>query len=148
MLFLIAAVASFVGSLQAGLVNTAVLAHTIQRGPEAGRRMAVGGSLPELLYAGVACLRIRFAAAKLVGLSDEDRHFYTTMSTAFIASILAFIVGGAFLAAAFNDLTWLVFGAIAALHRLFKADERALRPTVVADRAAPVIPRPRRQAIA
>lgn len=59
LLFVIATVASFVGSLQAGLVNTAVLAHTIQRGPEAGRRMAIGGALPELLYAGIA---FQFAA--------------------------------------------------------------------------------------
>lgn len=98
-------------------------------------------------YATFACLRIRSRAAQLA-LSDEDRHFYTTMSTAFVASMLAFIVGGAFLAAAYNDLTWLTFGGVAALHRRFMADERALRPAVVADRAAPVIPRPRRQAIA
>lgn len=56
LLFIIASVASFVGSLQAGLVNTAVLAHTVQRGPEAGRRMAIGGSIPEVLYASVAYL--------------------------------------------------------------------------------------------
>lgn len=52
--FVIATVASFIGSLQAGLVNTAVLAHTIQRGRDAGRRMALGGALPELLYAALA----------------------------------------------------------------------------------------------
>lgn len=67
-LFFIAAIASFVGSLQAGLVNTAVLAHTIQRGPEAGRRMAIGGAIPELIYAAVA---FQFAALVLhrLGLS-------------------------------------------------------------------------------
>ena len=54
LLFIIATVASFIGSLQAGLVNTAVLAHTVQRGPEAGRRLAIGGSIPEVLYAGAA----------------------------------------------------------------------------------------------
>ncbi len=54
LLFLIATVASFIGSVQAGLVNTAVLAHTIQRGPQAGRRMAVGGAIPEFIYAAVA----------------------------------------------------------------------------------------------
>lgn len=53
-LFIIATVASFIGSLQAGLVNTAVLAHTVQRGAEAGRRMAIGGALPELIYAAIA----------------------------------------------------------------------------------------------
>ena len=54
LLFLIATVASFIGSVQAGLVNTAVLAHTIQRGTQAGRRMAIGGAIPEFIYAAVA----------------------------------------------------------------------------------------------
>ena len=53
-IFLIATVASIIGSLQAGIVNTAVLAHTIQRGPDAGRRMAIGGSIPEFIYAAIA----------------------------------------------------------------------------------------------
>ncbi len=70
LLFLISTVASFIGSLQAGLVNTAVLAHTVQRGPAAGRRMAIGGSIPEILYAGVAYL---FANALLdnLGIGQE-----------------------------------------------------------------------------
>lgn len=71
LLFLISTVASFIGSLQAGLVNTAVLAHTVQRGPAAGRRMAIGGSIPEILYAGVAYL---FANALLDKLGiGQDR---------------------------------------------------------------------------
>lgn len=70
-LFIFAAVASFIGSLQAGLVNTAVLAHTVQRGPAAGRRMAIGGSIPEVLYASVAYL---FANALLEKLGiGQDR---------------------------------------------------------------------------
>lgn len=52
--FLVATLASFIGSLQAGVVNTAVLAHTIKWGRHAGRRMAVGGAIPEFIYAGVA----------------------------------------------------------------------------------------------
>ena len=52
--FIVATVASFIGSLQAGVVNTAVLAHTIKWGQVAGRRMAVGGAIPELVYAAVA----------------------------------------------------------------------------------------------
>ena len=70
-LFIIATVASFIGSLQAGLVNTAVLAHTVQRGHEAGRRMAIGGSLPELIYAAMA---FEFATLLLrwLGLSPAD----------------------------------------------------------------------------
>ncbi len=70
LLFIIATIASFIGSLQAGLVNTAVLAHTVQRGPEAGRRMAIGGSLPELLYAGVAYLFAN-AVLDLLGIGQE-----------------------------------------------------------------------------
>lgn len=70
LLFLIATVASFIGSLQAGLVNTAVLAHTVQRGPEAGRRMAIGGSIPEVLYAGVAYLFANAVLEKL-GIGQE-----------------------------------------------------------------------------
>lgn len=65
LLFIIATVASFIGSLQAGVVNTAVLAHTVQRGPAAGKRMAIGGSLPELLYAGIAYLFANMVLEKL-----------------------------------------------------------------------------------
>lgn len=53
-ILLIAIVASIIGSLQAGVVNTAVLAHTVQRGTAAGRRMALGGSIPEFIYAAIA----------------------------------------------------------------------------------------------
>lgn len=52
--FLIATVASFIGSLQAGLVNTAVLAATLRRGPASGMRTAWGGCIPEFIYAVVA----------------------------------------------------------------------------------------------
>jgi threonine/homoserine/homoserine lactone efflux protein len=51
---LVAAVASFVGSLQAGLVNTAVLATTFRHGRAMARSTALGGALPELLYAAIA----------------------------------------------------------------------------------------------
>jgi threonine/homoserine/homoserine lactone efflux protein len=54
LLFAVATVASFIGSLQAGVVNTAVLAHTIKWGRQAGRRMAIGGAIPELVYGAVA----------------------------------------------------------------------------------------------
>ncbi|MDX9750512.1 MAG: LysE family transporter [Flavobacteriales bacterium] len=54
LVFLIAAAASFIGSLQAGLVNTAVLAATLRRGPASGMRTAWGGCIPEFLYAAVA----------------------------------------------------------------------------------------------
>lgn len=52
----VAAVASFIGSLQAGLVNTAVLAATLRHGRAVARSTALGGSLPEILFAGLAFL--------------------------------------------------------------------------------------------
>ncbi len=54
LILLIATTASFIGSLQAGLVNTAVLTTTLREGRAAGRRMAWGGAVPEFLYAVVA----------------------------------------------------------------------------------------------
>lgn len=65
LLFLVATVASFIGSLQAGVVNTAVLAHTIKWGRQAGRRMAIGGAIPELVYGAVAYVGAGWLAATL-----------------------------------------------------------------------------------
>ncbi len=53
---LVATVASFIGSLQAGLVNTAVLAAALRHNASIARNTALGGALPEILYAGVAFL--------------------------------------------------------------------------------------------
>jgi len=70
-IFFIATIASIIGSLQAGIVNTAVLAHTVKRGPEAGRRMALGGAIPEFIYAAMA---FQFASWLLdaLGLDAHD----------------------------------------------------------------------------
>lgn len=96
-------------------------------------------------YALFVCLRIRYSAVALSGLSAEDRTFYTITSTALAASMLAFLLGGAFIASASNEITWLTFGVTAALHRVYLADARALRPVRVdAARVAPVIPRARK----
>jgi threonine/homoserine/homoserine lactone efflux protein len=70
LIFFITTAASVIGSLQAGIVNTAVLAHTVKRGPEAGRRMALGGSIPEFIYAGIA---FHFASW-LLGVMGIDAH--------------------------------------------------------------------------
>jgi putative inorganic carbon (hco3(-)) transporter len=100
-------------------------------------------------YAFWACLKVRFGAVSLPGLSDDDRALYVNLSTAYMASMFAFIVGGSFIAAANNDLTWMTFGCIAITERLYRADVAALRPARVAtDRAAAVVPRPQRKAIA
>lgn len=70
---LIATVASFIGSLQAGLVNTAVLTATLRHGADSGRRTALGGSLPEFLYAALAFMGagqvLAFTASK--GITPE-----------------------------------------------------------------------------
>jgi O-antigen ligase len=101
------------------------------------------------VYAFWICLRMRFSAIKLPGLAEEDRTYFMTMSTAFAASMVAFLVGGTFIAVSNNDLTWMTFGAVAALDRLYKAHAKSLTPASVApDRAAAVIPRARRKAIA
>lgn len=100
-------------------------------------------------YAFWICLRMRFSATKLPGMSEDDRSYYITMSTAFAASMVAFLVGGTFIAVSNNDLTWMTFGAVATLDRLYKAHAQSLKPvSVAADRAAAVIPRARRKAIA
>jgi O-antigen ligase len=101
------------------------------------------------VYAFWVCMRIRFSAVKHPGLNDEDRKYYLAMSTAFAASMMAFVVGGAFIAAANNELTWLTFAMIAALDRIYCAHVRALQqPAAEVERVAPVVPRPRRKAIA
>jgi probable O-glycosylation ligase (exosortase A-associated) len=97
-------------------------------------------------YAFRVCMRIRYSAATSGGLSDEDRRYYMAMSTAFAASMMAFVVGGAFIAAANNDLTWLTFAMIAALDRIYRAHLRSLQSPV--ESAVTVGPRPRRAAIA
>lgn len=100
-------------------------------------------------YALVVCLRIRFGAARLHGLGDEDRQYYVATATSLAASMLAFIVGGTFIAASNNDFTWITFGIVAALHRMYRAEALALKPARVdTDRAAAVLPRVRRKAIA
>jgi O-antigen ligase len=101
------------------------------------------------VYAMWICTRIRFSASRHPGLSDEDRKYYLAMSTAFAASMLAFIVGGAFIASANNELTWLTFAMVAALDRIYRRHLQSLQPpNVRVETAAPVIPRPRRKAIA
>ncbi|MCX6545048.1 MAG: O-antigen ligase family protein [Acidobacteria bacterium] len=76
-----------------------------------------------ILWAGVFALAVRIAwrirrRASTPGLTDADRHFLFTMSNALVASMAGFVVGGAFVALALNDLTWLTFALLAALDRL------------------------------
>jgi probable O-glycosylation ligase (exosortase A-associated) len=67
-------------------------------------------------YAVILVFRIRrrgFAAER-----PEDRQTYVTAAAAFMASMVAFLVGGSFIAMALNDLTWVTFALLAALDRI------------------------------
>jgi O-antigen ligase len=48
----------------------------------------------------------------------EDKKTYITSANALMASMMAFLVGGAFIAMALNDLTWVTFALLAALDRI------------------------------
>ena len=89
LIFFITAVASIIGSLQAGIVNTAVLAHTVKRGPQAGRRMALGGSIPEFIYAALA---FHFASWLLEVLGLDARGVALVVGGVLIALGLYFLL--------------------------------------------------------
>ena len=81
------------------------------------------GFLGALTWAGMfafafyACLRVR-RVSRDERLSPEHQKLLFTMANALMASMTGFVVGGAFLALALNDLTWLTFAAVAALDRI------------------------------
>ena len=50
-------------------------------------------------------------------LRESESDFVLTVSTALAASAVSFVVGGSFLAQAFNDLNWITFALVAALDR-------------------------------
>lgn len=66
------------------------------------------------VWAGFICLRVRRMSLD-ERLSPEQRHFLYTVANGLMTSMAAFIVGGAFLALALNDITWLTFGMVASL---------------------------------
>ncbi len=68
-------------------------------------------------YAAFAAFRIR-QRAKRKNLAPDVSWFLTTYANAFLASMAGFVVGGAFIALALNDITWYVFALVAALDRL------------------------------
>jgi putative inorganic carbon (HCO3(-)) transporter len=77
----------------------------------------------------------RFAADSRLG--PEAATFYRVMADAVIVSTTAFVVGGAFLAASRNDVTWYTFALAAALDRLRAAE--AARLAEQARSAAPPV---------
>lgn len=87
-LFLFTTTVSIIGSLQAGLVNTAVLATTVRFGHASGRRMALGGAIPEFIHAGIAFVFAGWVQDQL----GADRHTVTL-----IASTILVVLGLYFL---------------------------------------------------
>jgi putative inorganic carbon (hco3(-)) transporter len=61
--------------------------------------------------------RIR-AKVRLKLIPPDSQRFFLTMSTALMASMTAFVFGGATIALALNDLTWMTFGWVVMLDRL------------------------------
>jgi len=82
--------------------------------------------LAETGFAGLAIYvaLFGFAAATLLRIrrakypSDDERRFFRSSANALLCSMIAFMVGGAFLSLALNDLSWLTFALVAALDRL------------------------------
>ncbi len=68
-------------------------------------------------YSIVTLFRIRRRATAM-GVPDDEQYFLITSANALLVSIVAFIVGGAFIALSLNDLTWYTFALVAALDRL------------------------------
>jgi putative inorganic carbon (hco3(-)) transporter len=75
------------------------------------------------------------ARSRAPTLDPADQRFLFTMSNALIVSMGGFFVGGAFVAAALNDLTWLTFALVAAVDRLSLS--------MVADKPEAVVVQPR-----
>jgi len=86
------------------------------------------------VYAFLTCLKMkhRTTASRF---SRETARFFDTSANALLASMTAFLVGGAFIELALNDLTWLTFGMVTSLQLLHKAamsEVAATRPDTVA----------------
>jgi probable O-glycosylation ligase (exosortase A-associated) len=98
-----------------------------------GQRRAVHSShfqvLAEQGYLGAAIWTLQFVVAfflairirqraRVAGMPPASSKFLLTVSHCLIASMTGFIVGGAFIALALNDVTWLTFATLAAVDRL------------------------------
>jgi hypothetical protein len=60
----------------------------------------------------------------------EQQHFFFTAANGLMTSMIAFLVGGSFIALALNDLTWLTFALVAALDRLSRQPQFQAAPVV------------------
>jgi len=87
-------------------------------------------------YAFIVCLQIR-TRVRRVGMPEEHVSFYMTMANGLMVSMVGFLVGGAFIALALNDLTWMTFALVASLDRLSVKDVAAAAGQAPADHARP-----------
>ena len=76
-------------------------------------------------YAVIACLRVR-ARASDARFTPQQQRFYFTAANGLLTSMVGFMTGGAFLALALNDLTWLTFAMVAALELITRPQEEAV----------------------
>jgi probable O-glycosylation ligase (exosortase A-associated) len=79
----------------------------------------------------ITVFRIR-RRARRGDCSPEASALFFTMANAIAASQAGFLVGGSFLALAFNDVTWLTFGLLAALDRVSRSMCESTVPARVA----------------
>jgi hypothetical protein len=88
-------------------------------------------------YAVFAALRVRRRALN-ADIPPADRQFFVTSANALVTSMVAFLIGGAFVALAFNEMTWMTFALAASLDRL--SAELCARSVPVAVTSAPLAP--------
>jgi O-antigen ligase len=81
----------------------------------------------------IGCLRIR-RKADAIGMDTRTGQVLWTLATAIFVSLFAFMVGGLFISMGLNDLTWLMFAAVAALERV--ASHAANPPAPIVKRAS------------
>jgi probable O-glycosylation ligase (exosortase A-associated) len=67
-------------------------------------------------WAGFLCLRVR-ARSSDARLAPGMQRALFTLANALLTSMAAFVIGGAFLTLALNDVTWLTFALVASLDR-------------------------------
>lgn len=60
--------------------------------------------------------------SKLNMAENGNYKFYFLVSNAIICSMLVFLIGGSFYEFAYNDITWLTWGLVIAIERLFKSE--------------------------
>jgi probable O-glycosylation ligase (exosortase A-associated) len=88
-------------------------------------------------YAAWICLRVR-ARSRNEHLRPDAQRFLFTTSNALLVSMTGFVIGGAFLALALNDLTWLTFGMVGALDRISRQMCEQVDPVLTRARVAAV----------